>query len=530
VIEHSPTARDTLDRLRPRSLGHSALVSWLRWVVNVAVMALVFPLMLARMGAGDFGLWAALTAPTSLGAFFGLGVSPAVVSLLGRSLGLAFSGTASEASERLSEAGTCARAGLLFSLIAAMLAVGGGWALAATVVGVLHVPHAQAQAAVLLFRASSLCLGGMLLGAGLTAVLEAVGRLDLSAIANAGVTLANAGFLVVAVLVRPAFDTLAWVSVATAVTNVVAPLVLLMTSGTVVLFGWGSLDRQGVLRLTRLALSLGVVSAIGALIDPAIKWTVGAVGGGVPVAAYELASRVALVLTGSFAALVAPLTPYYARALTEYGREHVAQRVSSATRLLMGVELPTVTLFAAASAAVMHLWLGDHLPPGAVASVEILALSTAVSIALRTCWGAMVAAGQGTRLLVVQLGSVGCTAVILVLAAGNALPLTIAAAIAFAATSLIGSALTVVQYGRTFGRSAATSLLKAGLTGIVLAAVTAPAVLTMRLVDAGAGLQLATAALAWLMALVYLARYEPRMRSLLAQVLRRVRHSSGMAK
>ena len=87
------SSRETLRRLAPRSLGHAAVVSWLRWVASVAVMLLVFPIMIARMGTQGFGLWAALTAPTNMTALFGLGVAPAVVSVLGRSLGSARAST-----------------------------------------------------------------------------------------------------------------------------------------------------------------------------------------------------------------------------------------------------------------------------------------------------------------------------------------------------------------------------------------------------------------------------------------------------
>lgn len=509
------SSRETLRRLAPRSLGHAAVVSWLRWVASVAVMLLVFPIMIARMGTQGFGLWAALTAPTNMTALFGLGVAPAVVSVLGRSLGSARASTGDpEAAEHLHHAGSCARAGLALSLAAAGISILVGFSIARPIVDLLKVPPAQVESALWLFRASCLCLGGMLLGGGMVALLEAYGRVDMSAAANGLVTVSNAVFLLVAVLVQPSFHSLAWVSAATAVSNVAAPFACLMGTGGSVLLRWGRLDLAAFRRLGGLALSLGFVGGIGAIVDPAVKWTVGALGGGAAVAAYELASRALSVLAGSFNSLLAPLMPYYARSLTEHGSAHVAQRVISSSRLLATVAFPTIAVFAAASNGLMQLWLGGNMPSGSVESLEILAIATIVSIGLRAAWGALIAAGQGARLLFVQLVSVGCVPVVLALAAGHWLPLGVAAATAYGSYALVGGGLTLVQYGRFFGKDVAYRLLRSAKHGVMLAGLVIAPVLAARFTGVSAAQETAVAGTAWVIVLIYLVRSEPQVRSI----------------
>lgn len=502
----------TLRRLTPRGVRHSAFVSWVSWLASFLVMLLVFPVMIAKMGTQGFGLWAALTVPTNMSGLFGLGIAPAVVSVLGRLLGEArASAEDPEVREHLSRAGSCARAGIALSLATGCVAVLVGFAIAGPIVDLLHVPSAEHGSAIFLFRASSLCLGGMLVGGGISAVLDAVGRVDLDAAANGVVTVANAVLLLVAVMIRPDFHTLGLVSVATAATNVAAPTVCLAGTGASVLFRWGVLDWAAFKRLGGLAASLGSVDGIGTLLDPVVKWSVGALGGGAPIASYALASRATSVLSGSFTSLVAPLMPYYARTLTERGVEHVTERVTSNTKLLTTVAFPTIALFAVASDALMRLWLGDSLPSGAVESLEILAISTLVTMWFRAPWGALIASGHGRRLLAVQAASLVGLAVALALAAWHVLPLQVAAATAVCTFSLVGSALTFVQYRRTFGGVAAHDLLRSTQHGLLLAGVATPIVLVVRVAGWSPPKQTAVAAAVWLAVLVYLMRTEPKL-------------------
>jgi len=512
-----PSSLDTLQRLTPRGLRHSALVSWVSWLASFLVMLLVFPVMLTRMGAQDFGLWAALTVPTNLGALFGLGIAPAVVSVLGRSLGEARGSVdGPEASKHLSAAGSCARAGLVLALATGCVTFLVCFAVAGPIVDLIHVPAAERTSAVFLFRASGLCLGGMLVGGGIAAVLDAVGRVDLDAAAIGVVTVVNALLLLAAVMIRPDFHTLALVSLATAVTNVAAPAVCLLTSGSSVILRWGVLNWAAFKRLGGLAASLGSVDGIGAILDPTVKLVVGALGGGVPIAVYALASRAVSVLSGTFTSLLAPLMPYYARTLTEHGSDHVTERVTSNSRLLTAVAFPTIALFAVASDALMRLWLGDSLPPGAVESLEILAIGTLLSMWFRAPWSALVAAGRGTRLLVVQAASFAGAVVVLALAALHVVPLTVAAATAVCSFTLVGSALTLVQYRRTFGRVAARDLLRSVRRGALLAAVATPLVLVVRLIGGSPAQQTAVTVAAWLAVLVYLSRSEPELHAVVA--------------
>ena len=414
---------------------------------------------------------------------------------------------------------------MVLSLVAAGAAAAVGFVAAGTIVKLLNIPASEAHAAAWLFRASSLCLGGMLVGAGVSGVLDAVGRVDLDAAANGFITVANAGFLLAAVLIQPTFRTLALVSVATAVTNVAAPTACLAASGGAVLFRWGKLDFMAFRRLGGLAVSLGSVGAIGSTVDPFVKWTVGALGGGLPVAAYEVASRAILIVSGSFGSLAAPLMPHYATTFTERGRDHVADRVTSASRLLVAVAFPTIALFAAASEALMTLWLGKSLPPGTVPSLEILAVGAIVAISMRAAWAALIASGQGRRLLVVQISSVSAPIVVLALAAEHVFPLSVAAATALASYTVLGGALTLVQYGRTFGKAAAHGLVQSETHGLALAAVAAPIVLGFRIAGASAVVQVAVAAVVWVGVLIHLLRGERQFRELVVRVRRGRTHS-----
>jgi O-antigen/teichoic acid export membrane protein len=497
------------------------VVSWLSWLARFIVMLLVFPVMIGKMGTADFGLWAALTAPTNMTGLFGIGIAGAIVSIVGRLLGQARAAAESDGlREHLDLAGATARLGVLLSSATGALAALVGYAIAPWIVSLLSVPAAEEPNALFLFRASSLCLGGMLAGSGLSAVLDSVGRVDLHAVSTGFVSVCNALLLLTAVMIEPDFGSLAWVSIATALINVVAPLVMLAACGGMRFLRLGTLGPVGLRRFTRLAIGLGSVDVIGTIVDPSVKWSVAAIGGGAPVASYELAQRAVSILSGTFSALLAPLAPYYARTLTEHGSKHVTDRVTASSRLMASLGFPTIALFAASSDALMYLWLGEHVPAGAVASLEVLSLSTLISIGVRPAWGALVAAGKGRRLFAVQATSLAFMILALALAAWHLIPLTVAAAVAVAGFSLAGSAYCLLQYGRTFGRRAGFDVLRSFQHGLLLAGVATPIVVGMRLADTNPIAQVGIAAAAWLLVLAYLFRAEPQFKAVAARLHR----------
>ncbi len=414
----------TLERLTPRGLGRSALVSWLSWAASVLVMVLVFPVMIARMGAQSFGWWAALTAPTNMTALFGLGVEPAVVSVLGRSLGRARAGAEdAEVVDHLDQAGSCARAGIVLSLIAAGAAVAVGFA-------ARRDNRQLAECSSLTGPGCALVVSRQLS----VSWRHAPGRRRLGGARRRGTCrpgrsrkrLCDGDECRVPADRCPDsadFRSLAWVSVATAATNVAAPTICLAGSGGTVLFRWGRLDLPAFRRLGGLAVSLGSVGAIGSTVDPAVKWTVGALGGGLPVAAYEVASRAILCSPAALGRLRLRSCPTTQGPSPSTAETTSRLRVTSASRLLVAVAFPTIALFAASSDALMRLWLGKSLPPGTVPSLEILAAGAIVAIGMRAAWAALIASGQGRRLLLVQVSSVSAPIVVLALAAEHLLPL-----------------------------------------------------------------------------------------------------------
>ena len=503
------------------------MLAWLRWVVATFVMALVFPIMLGKMGATAFGFWAALTAPTNLTALFGLGVSSAVISIVGRSLGAARKASGEEAAaEDLGAAGSCAKAGLLVSAAAGLLAVIVGYFAAGWLVPILGISGADASGATWLFRASSACLGGMLLGSGITAVLDATGRVDLESIALAVVSVSNALLLLAAVLIHPTFTSLALVSLATAVLNVAVPAGFFFASGHASLLGWGALDRRAFRALAHLAVNFGLVGALGTLIDPAVKWTIAALGGGAPVAAYELAARIMLLVVGSFSAVITPLVPHYAAVFATSGARMVGQSVGAAARLLTAISLPGVTLFAAAASAVLRLWLGGDVPRGAVASVYILAVSSAVNLWLRPAWGALVASGQGRTVLLAQIVTVAGVAALLGLTVAGVVPSSTAAATTVAVGGVLGGIATYILYSRKFGPEARSGLARAPLRGLLLS-LTAVAVVVASLAGAGDGLQVLLAGALYGAVIAYLLRKEPALRRLAGTLWSKITARSG---
>ena len=505
--EQAEAARVAVERLQPRGLRRSAVFSWGRWAVSVLVMAIVFPVMLDRLGAATFGLWAALTAPTGMAGLLGFGVGPAIVSQVGRAIGRARAVAEGEqAAQHLHTAGSSALAGVGLSLVSAAVSLLIGWLAGGAVVDLLRVPHDQVAAATFLFRASCGCLAGMLIGAGLSALLDAVGRVDLSAIAGGVVTVSNSLFLCVAVLVAPGFRSLGWVSVATAVTNILLPAAFFGSAGVMVLAPWARVTRSSAAQVGRLALGLGGAAALGAIVDPAVKWSIAAVAGGVPVASYELATRIVLLLSGTFTALLTPMMPFLARVLTEHGPRQVVEGVARAVRRVNTVALPTIAAAAAVSGPLLALWLGEDVPLHAGFSVKVLCAGAVASLTVRSAWGALAAAGQGRRLVLVQAANLAGVGAVLGLAVGRVLAAGLAPGIAVAFGGLLGAALTLRQYAAFYGRDAAGQLLRASLVGLIAAVCAAPWAPLAALAGAGDLLQLGVSFVAWAAVIACLAR------------------------
>ena len=491
-----------LDALRPSPLRRSVVSSGTQFIVSMVVMALVFPVMLSRLGGSMFGWWAALTAPTSLADLFGFGLSPAVLSLLGRSLGSARSAVSyREVEANLSRAGRYAAAGVMLSLLAGAATLALGWWLAPLAVSLLHLPENQVGPGTTLFRASMLSLALMIVGSSLTAQIDAVGRVDLSSLSNGLLRVLNGVLVLVAVLASPGFQSLAGVVAVVGVLSILIPGVLLRVAGVTALMPWYGLTRASLKEVLRLSLSLGSASAIGSLIDPALKWSVGWGFGPLPVAAYELASRVVTAVAGLFRALLYPLLPLLASHHGSGQLQEATAAVTAAVGRCCRIAYPTLAALAVGSSPLLALWLNGTAPKGSASSVVVLCAGSAIGLAAVPAYYALSSGGFGRRILSVSITyAVVSAAVIGALLALSLAPGT-SAALAYAGGAAAAAVTTVVAYGRTISRPAALSLLHSTARGLAPAAFVAIVGLVCVLAIPVAQLQLVALGLLWAVAI-----------------------------
>jgi len=493
--------------MRPRTLRHAVMASGARWIVSIIFMGLVFPVMIHRLGVRSFGLWAELTAPTSMMGLVGFGVGPAMVALIGRSVGAARVAESDDERDRaLSYAGGLIVAGFVMSALAAVVAVGLGVWIAPAMARSLHVPPSQMAGAIRLFRASSFGLGCLLIGACYSSQIEAVGRVDLSALGYGIASVANSAFLLVAILVSPTFDALAVVVVVTGIMSVVLPVALCVRSRASVLFAWYRFDRRATKALLRLAPGLGGASAITASLDPLVKWSVGAAIGPLPVSAYELAMRVVSVVSGVFSSLLYPLVPHLAIDLGRGEKAGLTSTVTTAVRRVTVLGFPSLAAVAAGCGPLLALWLGSGVPNGTVTSIRIVCIGAALSMATLPLYQALQGAGHGNRVLSVMATTLaGVAFVVAILVPAGVRPAYVGA-LAFSFGVLLATPVADAQYAVVFGKAALWGALRATLAGIVPGLAVLPWVVLVRALGGGPWTQLGALGLAWAATVTIVAR------------------------
>lgn len=479
--ERAARIASTLTAIRPRTLRHNAAASVARWVVTVAVVVVVFPLMLSRLGTDRFGLWAALTTPTSMLALAGLGVGPATVVLLGHRLSAALvSEDARAAESALRRAGGVCAAALLLSLLAAAVALVVGMMLTQPALDVLGV-RGRGEEERFLFRAAVVCLAGMLLGSGLVAQLEGARRVDLSSLSWGTVSVLNAVFLLAAVVVSPGLRALGYVQLLTACVNVIVPGLLIWRAHLFTLWHWLRIDPESVKGLLRLSVSLGGASALSAVIDPLVKFSLGGIAGTGPIAAYELSQRVVQLAAGAFTAALQPIIAHVSGAVGERRLRDVPETVARAVRAVGGLSLPALSALAVAAPSVVAVWLGPTAPHGAALSITLLCPGVAASILATPAYHALQGAGHGMRVLSVQALTVAGVATVLVLCAWGIVGPSYAGALAIGIAMAAGAGLTFLQYWQVYGREAAMSAVRVTAPGLIAVACMAPALVGVAL-------------------------------------------------
>jgi O-antigen/teichoic acid export membrane protein len=447
-MTHEEAVTNVLEHLGEQRLSASAVVSTGRWVVSLALMAVVFPVMLYRLGAAGVGFWAVLTLPTSMAAVFDLGLIPGVVAFVGPAVGRARDGGLGpeERWESLKAVRRIAFSGLLLALL---LATGIG------VVGFITAPmlvrvivSSADPAAVFLFRASIFNLSATVLGEGLIAPLEGTGRVDVSALTAGLLSVLNSVGLLVAMLLSPGFTSIAVVVLVSGCLTVVVPLLAWEATG--LRTGLGLIDGSGlsVKPLVRLGIGLGGAGSLGALVDPVVKSLGLAFAGPVAVAAYELAMRLMTMLGGLFRSALYPLMSHYARRQGGDGST-VSADVAMATRSVAVVGLPTVAAVAGAAPSLAWLWLGPRSPAGFVACLIVLAVGNGASLLAVPMYLALLSAGRSRQVFFIQLSTI-VSAVAVACVAGLTYP-RLAAPLGMAVGISVGALATSIFMSRLSG-------------------------------------------------------------------------------
>jgi O-antigen/teichoic acid export membrane protein len=464
----------TLEGLQPRTLRRNAVAAVARWIVSLAVMAAVFPVMLDRLGASTFGLWAVLTTPTSLMGVVGLGVAPATVVLLGRAVGAAVSAPGADVAEpHLREAGRICGATMVLSIAAAGLALALGWLVTTPVLGLLDLPT-SADDERYLFRSAVVCLAAMLIGSGILAQLEAACRVDLTSFSWAAVSVTNAVLLLVATLVSPGLRALAYVQLITAALNVAIPAGLFVYSRVVRLWSWLRVDIRALRSIAALGFTLGTAGALVAAVDPLVKLVLGSSVGMVPVAAYELAQRVVRLAGGLFTSALQPLFAHVSSSAGAGRLDGVPETVARALRSVAPVGLPALTALALGASAFIGLWLGDEAPQDTALSITVLCPGMALNLLTTPSYHAVQGAGHGVRALSVQVGTLICVGTVLAAVTAGLLPESYGGSLATAAGWTCGAAITVVHFGAVYGWSNVVRLFQSTSRAFVLSALVAP--------------------------------------------------------
>jgi len=479
------------------------VISGARWGISAVAMALVFPVMINRLGAASFGYWAALTAPTSMSGLVGFGIAPAIVSLMGRAIGAARAArTEDECGAGLSAAGAYVAAGMTVTAAAAVAAFIAGWLVASPIVSALNVPASEAVAAVNLFHAAVVGLSFALLGNAVSAQVDAIGRVELTALGTGLLSVTNSALLLVALLVSPTFDALALVVLTTGVLSIVVPAVLLVISKAYVVLRWMRWQRIATWRMVRLAPALGGASAASALIDPLVKWSLGSAVGPIPVAAYEVSWRVVTVVTGVFTASLYPLLPHVAAGVGEGRYEELLRTVDRSVRAVTGLAFPTLAALAVASAPLLDVWLRGAVPAGTVTSLQLLSAASFLVVATTPAYQALQGSGRGLRVLTVQLVTLGVVAVVLGLVITTPYAFGVAYLVAVACATPVAD----LHFATVFGWAALKSMLRATLPALAPSLVVVAVPLFAQLLGGGSVWQLVTTGLVWCLVLVAVAR------------------------
>lgn len=453
--------KSVLERLEPAPLAKSMISSGLRWVIAALLMAVALPVVLDGLGSVRFGYWALLTTPTSLAAMLDLGVIPSVVSLAGRRLGRARTGVP-ESSSLIIESGSLVLVGMIQSLLMGIVAAVIGFTVAGACVGAAGLPAALEPSGLFLFRCAVFNLAMTIVGNGLIAATEAVGRVDLTAWGAGFLSMLNSALMVVAVWLSPTLTALAWVVAINGVATILCYSTCSVIAGVPNLIRVGSFARRHVSLVLRLGLGMGAAGAVGSVVDPLVKWTTIIVAGPLAVSAFEVAQRVVGMSVGATRSLLYPLMAHFTGVIGREGDTGLRAAVESSTVRVASVVLPLFGALAAGIGAVYALWLGAAAPPGVVGATAILLVTSSVSIIATPSYHALQSLSHSKSLILVQAtGAIVAVDTVLALGALHGGALTAAAGFGLGAAA--GGVLTFVLFERVVPREVSVRHLAKGL-------------------------------------------------------------------
>lgn len=411
-----------LERLSRSRLRRSVFASGARWSVSLIFMAVAFPVMLDRLGQAGFGRWAVLTTPTSLAGAFDIGVLPAVVALAGPIVGrLSSTNSRDSRDELLSQYRSYVISGVLISMAAFVLILGLGLTSSESLARAV-IPGAVTSDDLFLFRASILNLALTVLAAGLLAPLEACGRVDLTSAVWGLLSVMNSVGIVVALLIAPTLRSLGIVVAAVGLATLSAAILVLWHTGLCRALWTASGLTLRVPAVLRLGISMGGSGAVGAMVDPVIKWVATPLVGLPGIASYELSVRIANTAGGFFRALAYPLASHYARSIgdTEV-RKSASAAVNRMGEHLAAVALPTLGLVAVLGPILSAYWLRSSVPPGFSLSLLIVTSGSMTSFLAVPAYLGLVGSGNSRSVLTVQLVTIS-GAVTMAVVLGRVLP------------------------------------------------------------------------------------------------------------
>lgn len=446
--------------LRRQRLSRNAFAAALRWGAISLATLLVFPSMIRSLGAAGFGLWAVLTTPTGFANIADLGVGQTVVSLMTPDIAAAQRSVEEvESAKLLSRGASNALSGLMISLTVALVVILAGAVLsrplAALATGSVGTPGAS-----ILLLAAFFNLACTVVANSVTAMVDSVGRSDISQAVAGVLGIVNALLLLLASLTSSG-DVYRFAAVVAinGLLLLAATAIAAGFTGVIRVLKFAQCERSHFRAVLRTGAGLGSAAVVGSLVDPVLKWTLVSVVGPAVVAPYEIATRLVSTAQGLFRSLMTPLPPFIA-AMAPPG-SHQSRSIPPDVLLFVdslgittaSISWPLFVALSMLSPEIIGLWLGTGAPIGTVASCTVLFGLGALGLSGVPHYQALAALGRGRILLLMQVVGFATTIAVVVIgvAWGTTYTQSVLGALASGVGAVAGSLLGIGIAKRSAG-------------------------------------------------------------------------------